>query len=394
MVLCVICFEGFLQDYEGLGEVIFIQDIGHTDFVSACSGGGVEAGAGGHHNGLAFVGEIGEAPDAEFLGVVHREADHGVEGTHGGRGIDSGDLVESVDEEVAPLEILFIDFVHVLLGGADGGLGYDLAHKGRREPGLAEFHHGLADGFVPGDKAADADAALGVALGHGIDKDDIVVYVLQVEGGDIGLLGVDELAIDFVGEKIEIVFLDQVAYLQHFLAGVEVARGVVGVADEDGFGARGDLLLKFLYRREAEAVVDGGGHGLDDRAAADGEGHVVGVGGVGDYDFITGVEAGHVGEHHGFGASGGDDDIVRAEVDAVGGIVGDHLGPERQVALGGTVLEDVSVHVADRLDGALRGLDVGLADVQVIDVDAVSFGRFGVAGQLPYRGTGHIVSST
>ena len=110
-------------------------------------------------------------------------------------------------------------------------------------------------------------------------------------------------------------FLDEVAYLVHLFLRVEIARRVVGVADEYSFGAGCDELLEFLDGGQREALVDRRWDSHDFGACRDGECHIVGVGGFGHDDFVAGVEACHEGEEHRFGASGGDDDVVDVDVD-------------------------------------------------------------------------------
>ena len=85
--------EGLLEDDEGLGEVLFAEDVGDADLLAALAGLGVEAGAGRHHHRGAFVLEVAQAPDAEFLGIVDGELRHRVEGAHRDGRIHAGDLL-------------------------------------------------------------------------------------------------------------------------------------------------------------------------------------------------------------------------------------------------------------------------------------------------------------
>ena len=50
------------------------------------------------------------------------------------------------------------------------------------ETSLAELHDGLAYLFVFGDEGSDAYATLAVALGDGVDEDDIVLDAFEVAG--------------------------------------------------------------------------------------------------------------------------------------------------------------------------------------------------------------------
>ena len=99
-----------------------------------------------------------------------------------------------------------------------------------------------------------------------------------MEGRDVRGACVAEFAIDLVGVEKQVVFFDDVAQKIHFAAGVEIAGGVVGVADKDSFGAGGDQFLELFDGRERKAVLDGRWDGHDLGSGRDCERHVVGVG--------------------------------------------------------------------------------------------------------------------
>ena len=264
-----------------------------------------------------------------------------------------------------------------------------MSEERRREACLTELHHCLADGFVLGDECTDTDAAFAVSFRHAVHQDDVVLYALQMAGGDIRRFGVDELAIDLVGDEIEVVFLHQVTYLPHLLFGVEVACGVVGVADEDSTCLGSYLFLELLDRRQFEAVLDIRLDGFDHGSAGDGEGHVVGVGRVCDDNLVAGVETAHISEHDCLRTAGGDDDLVGREVNAVIGIVTDHLCPQRFESLRWRIGEDVLFEVPDRFEGLRRCLDIRLSDIEVIDMHPCQLGFVSVSGEFPDRALGH-----
>ena len=199
-----------------------------------------------------------------------------------------------------------------------------------------------------------------------------------MEGGNIRHSGVYEFPVNLVAEEEEPVLLHYVAQALHLLSGVEVARRVVGVADEYGLGARGDLRLELLHGRKTETVLDSGLHALDYGSHGNRKGHIVGVERVGDYDFVARIEAGQEGEEYGFGTSGGDDDLIRGEVDAVFGVVLDHLRAQGEVAVGRAVLQNLPVHVLEGLQGAVRSLDVRLAYVEMVHFHSVPLCRVGI----------------
>ena len=196
-------------------------------------------------------------------------------------------------------------------------------------------------------------------------------------GRDVGRPRVDEFAVDLVREEEEVVALHQVADAVHLLARVEVSGGVVGVANQDAARALVDEPLEFGDVGQRKALLDGRNDGADDRTGRDGKGHVVGIGRLGDDDFVARVEARHKGEEHRLGASRGDDDFVGRELDLVLGVVLDQLLAQRAVAVAGAVFEYRAVDVAQCVEADLRRGYVGLADVEVVDFRAARLGRFG-----------------
>ena len=113
---------------------------------------------------------------------------------------------------------------------------------------LAELHDVLAHGSVLRNDRTDADTCLRITLRYRVDQYHVLLDAFQVAGRDVGSTRVAELAIDFVREEVEVVLLHDVAQLLHLLHRVEVARRVVGVADQDALGAWGDEFLKLLQR--------------------------------------------------------------------------------------------------------------------------------------------------
>ena len=54
---------------------------------------------------------------------------------------------------------------------------------------------------------------------------------------------VDELTVDLVREKVKIVLPHQIADLIHLLAGIQIARRIVGITDQDCLRALCDQFL-------------------------------------------------------------------------------------------------------------------------------------------------------
>ena len=385
----VVGLERLFEQEEGARQVSLVEHIGDAHLVAAVGRVGVEARGGGHHDGLALVAEVAQAPGAEVVAVLDRQAGHRVEGSHGDGRVDARNAVESVDEALAALDVLLVNLGAVGARGVDGGLGDNLSQQRGRETRLAELHHRVAQPAVLGDEGADADAALGVALRDGVNQHDMLLDALQMAGRDVGRTRVDEFAVDLVREEEEVVAFDQIADAVHLLARVEVSGGVVGVANQDAARAFVDKPLEFGDVGQREALLDGRDDGADDRTGRDGEGHVVGIGRLGDDNLVARIEARHEGEEHGLGAARGDDDFVGRELDLVLGVVFDQLLAQRAVTVAGAVFEHCAVDVAQCVEADLRRGQVGLSDVEVVDFCAARLGRFGQRHELAYGRSRH-----
>ena len=319
--------QSLVEHEECALEVFLLEDVGNAHLVSAGTGGGVETGSRGHHDRFALVVEIAQTPSAEAFGIIDGQACHRVESSHRDGTIDTGNAIESLNEAVATLHVLFVHLLHVALRRVDRGFCHNLSEEGRGEAGLAELHHGRVNSLVFSDERTDAYAAFRVALRHRVDEHHVLLNTFEMAGRDVGRVGVDELAVDLIGEEEKVVLLDQIANLVHLLPSVEVARRVVGVADEEGSRVLVDEGFKLLNGGKRKSLFDGGGDGADAGTGGNGKRHVVGVGGLGDDDFITGVQAGEESKQHSLRTTGSDDDVVGSELNVVAVIVVDQLLP-------------------------------------------------------------------
>ena len=213
-----------------------------------------------------------------------------------------------------------------------------------------------------------------------------------MERRDIRSAGVAELAVYLVGEQEQVVFEHQVADLEHFFHRIQVSGRVVGVADEDTFGAGSDELLEFLYRRQLEAFVDRGGDSDDFCSGRYSECHIVGISRFWNDDFIAGIEAGHECEEHGLAASGGDDDIVDVHVDIETLVVLLEFFTERQQAFRWAVLQNLAVYVFEGVESGLRSGQIGLPDIEPVHFDSTVHCLDGQRHQTTDWGSGHYVA--
>ena len=154
---------------------------------------------------------------------------------------------------------------------------------------------------------ADAPAGHEVDFGEAVEGDDGDVFGEGGGGGHVAVEG--EVVVDFVGDDEEVVVCGDVDNFLEDFRTVEGAGGVVGVDEDDGFGAWRDLGADVVDVRLPVLFFDA--------AVGDGDGvvkfcekSILRVGGAGDEHFVAGVEAG-VEEHlESFGDAGGEADVV------------------------------------------------------------------------------------
>ena len=200
---------------------------------------------------------------------------------------------------------------------------------------------------------------------------------------------VTEFAVNLVSEEEEVVFLGNLTQFQDFLFGVQVTSGVVGVTDHDSFRLRGDYLLEILDGRQCEAVLDGGNDGLHDNTAHGGESVVVGIERFRDDDFVARIHAAVEGEKETFATTGGNDDFVDGDVDTHAVVVFHQFFAVAEISSRVAVSDYGNVGVAHGITGTFRGLNVGLTDVKVVNVDTTTFGGIRKWHQLPDGGRLH-----
>ena len=212
-------------------------------------------------------------------------------------------------------------------------------------------------------------------------------------GADIGRTGVDELAIDLVGEEIEIVLLHKVANLIHLATGVEVARRVVGVTYKYRARALINEFFELLHLGQREALFDGRRDGAYDGAGRDGKCHIVGIGRFWHDNLVARVQAREEREEHGLRTAAGDDDIIGRDVDIVLRIVVDQLLAIAEVALRRRIFEYRAVDTSNGVEGSLRRGKVGLTDIEVVHFYAALLCSVGQRSQLADRRSRHLNTS-
>ena len=180
-------FQSFAEYNERLRQILFLQDIGHADFIPSQTRCRIESGGRRHHDGLPFVLKLVQAPGAELLGIVYRELGHRIERAHRYRRIAAGDAVQPVDQKLPPLHIFIIDFQHIGFRRVERGFGNNLSNQWRTQPRLAPFHDAALHLLVLRNQRPDADTALAVAFRDGIDQHHVLLDAFQMERRDVGM---------------------------------------------------------------------------------------------------------------------------------------------------------------------------------------------------------------
>ena len=329
---------------------------------------------------------------AKGIGVVYRKAGHRIEGAAGVRAEDAGDVVKAADEGISSLQIFGPGSIEVVGGQVGGGFAEDLGEGWGAQSCLCEFHDGIENGLVAGHECADAAAAGAVAFGNGIHHEHVVFCSAEVDGADMGT-AIAKITVSLVGEQVEIVAEYELPEAFHLFAAVEVAGWIIGIADYDRLGARGDKRFEFRNWGEGETSFYIRGQRFHYYARGDGKPVIVGIKRFGDDDFVPGVEAAHEPEEDGFGAAGGDDDLVIVDIDANSLVAGGEFAAVAFVAGTVAVFEDFEIEVADGVEGHFGRFDVGLADVEVVDFYPFFLCSLGIWHEFPDRRSRHLLSA-
>ena len=195
---------------------------------------------------------------------------------------------------------------------------------------------------------------------------------------------VDELAVGLVADDEQVMLLGDVDHQAHLLGREHRTGGVAGVGAHDGAGVLVDERLDARAVGVAVALLGAGRDGADLRAAGIDHRIVVGVERLGDQDLVVVVEDAVHRDLQCLGASVGDEDIALVKVHVELGIVAldgvDQLGDAGR----GCVLQHGQVEVLDRVEERLGRLDIGLADVQMIDFSSLCLSRHRIGMELAH----------
>jgi len=172
--------EGAGEEVERYGKIIAIERVGDAHLITSEGTIGIETCSGCDHESLVIVAEIGEQPFAELLGIVDWETGYSVESAARHGGVDTRNLIETIEEEIAALAVLTIHLDEILVGHVERGHGGNLTESRGAEARLCELESRIDDSLVARGEQTDAETALTVTFGDGIDHDDIIIDAVEI----------------------------------------------------------------------------------------------------------------------------------------------------------------------------------------------------------------------
>ena len=201
-----------------------------------------------------------QQPLGELLAGEPAAGDRG-EGVEGplGPGAGEADAVQPLHEHLPAPGVLLQHGLHVRLAVLQGLQGSVLGRGGGGEEAvLVHLHQRLQD-LCRGAGVAHPPPGHGVALGEAVEEDRALAG--PGEGGDAGVLPavVDQAGVDLVRVEQEVVLHGEADDRRELGAGDGRSGGIVGVAQHNAPGARGDRGGD-LPGGDGEALLSRGGH--------------------------------------------------------------------------------------------------------------------------------------
>jgi len=368
-----------------LGAELFEAVHAGVDDVEA--GGVGEADGGISAEGLARNG--GDLLFAEqFLAEVDGIDAHGfdvdqeVEGAEGFHHFDVPDVGEAAEHVLAADIELVTHVTHDLLVALESGDGAVLGEGGGVGGGVALQHVDGGSDFLRSGGVTEAPAGHGVGFGETVDGDgEVGDFLAEGSDGDVGLVGVNEFFVDFVGQDEDVFAHGDVGDGLKLFLGVNGAGGVAGAVDDDHLGEGGHGVLE-LIRGHFPAVFALGFD--DDGDAADEANHFRVAGPVrgGDDDFVAWIDGGCDGVVAGVLGAAVDADLGRVVLEAV---IDEQLGGEgftkfEEAAALGVAGFAFGQGLDGSLDDVFRGIKIWFASAKAENIHALLFQHLGCVG--------------
>ena len=219
-------------------QILLLEAVSDADLVQPLAGRGVERPAGGEHDGIAMVVKLLQQPLLELLRVVDREGSHQVERALRAFADDARDLVQFAHDGIAAAMIFLAHGGEILRPDAVERRGGDLVERRDGEPRLTVFQCLRHKLHIPADEAADARAARGEPLRHGVNQDQIFIAIAKLQERQQLARLIGKLAVNLVGDEIEVMLDGHVEDHFHLLAREAGSGRVAGIGDHDGAGGR------------------------------------------------------------------------------------------------------------------------------------------------------------
>ena len=284
------------------------------------------------------------------------------------------------------MAVLLPDLVKVAgVQGVEGG-GAHLIHRGGAQAALAPFHGLGHERLVLGDQHTHPRAAGGKALGHGVNDDHIVLIAFKLQAGHQRLPAVGELPVHLVADDEQLMLPGNIQHQLQLILGQHRAGGVAGVGDHDGTGVLIDAGFHAGPVGVGVTLLRLGGHRVNGGAGQGDGGMVVGIEGLRDDDLIAVVQNGGHDHLQGLAAAGGRQDIAPLQLHTDALVVGAYRVQQHGDTAGGSVGQDRVMEILNGLVENIRGLNIGLADVQMVDLDSALSGCVGVRVELTHGG--------
>ena len=355
------------QKIHGALQILLLEDIGDADLVAALAGRGIEGLSGGEHDGVAAIFKLLQQPELEFLRVVDRQRGHQVKRAARALADNAGDLVQLAHDGI-PAALVFLPYLLEILrpDGVERRC-RDLVERRDRKPRLTVFEgvgHKLP---VAADETADARAAGGKALGDGIDEDQVFLSVVKLAERMHRLAVVGKLAVDLVGHEIQIVRHGHVEQHFHLRLRETRAGGVAGIGDHDGLRLRRDAGLDARTVGVEIALLRLRVQGVDDASGGRDERVVIRVERLGDNDLVAVVQQTVCRDLQCFAAAGGDEDVGLVQLHADIAVISLDRFDQFRDAGRGCVGQNRRAEIVDCVVQCVRRVDIGLADIQMID---------------------------
>ena len=249
---------------------------------------------------------------------------------------------------------------------------------------MAEFEGLGHQVLVAGDQHADTGAAGGESLGDGVNDDHVVVHALETAGAEDVVGVIDELAVDLVADQVQVVFLGDLGDHLQLLLGQHVAGRVLRVDDCDRAGILVDQGFQLFLVRVVVVLLGDGGHRTDHAAGSLDEGVVVGIEGLGHDHFGAGIQDAEEEDLQGLTAAGRDQNVLLGVLHADAVVVVHDCFLQGLDALGVGVGENLLGEVPNSLEELGGCFDVGLADIQLVDLLAGLFAGHRIRRKFPH----------